>query len=215
MFQNPKYININENKEEKLENEISDTESDENDIVVGQTEKSKDGNNSQINCNINEICLGFKSFEVDFPKNKNSTTTNSEVEDKNEIMEEPKNLEKLENNVDLVNGKKKSIKFKDGRSQHFEKEHIQGIHNPRKKRNHKADFQKAKYKPVMKYEVARGDVANQVMMVTKKKLPYEETGLENLGEKGEAYFLVAGPKNGKRCQPQHVYGRVFKQPDGR
>ena len=210
MYHNPKYININENKEEKLENEIGDTESEEND---GQTEKSKDGNNSQINCNINEICLGFKSFEVDFPKNKNSTTTSSE--DKNEIMEEPKNLEKLENNGDLVNGKKKSIKLKDGRSQHFEKEHIQGIHNPRKKRNHKADFQKAKYKPVMKYEVARGDVANQVMMVTKKKLPYEETGLENLGEKGEAYFLVAGTKDGKRCQPQHVHGRVFKQPNGR
>ena len=213
MYQNPKYININENKEEKFENEIGDTESEENDIVVGQTEKSKDGNNSQINCNINEICLGFKSFEVDFPKNKNSTTTSSE--DKNEIMEEPKDLEKLENNVDLVNGKKNSIKFKDGRSQHFEKEHIQGIHNPRKKRNHKADFQKAKYKPVMKYEVARGDVAHQVMMVTKKKLPYEETGLENLGEKGEAYFLVAGPKYGKRCQPQHVYGPVTKGPDGR
>ena len=210
MYHNPKYININENKEEKLENEIGDTESEEND---GQTEKSKDGNNSQINCNINEICLGFKSFEVDFPKNKNSTTTSSE--DKNEIMEEPKDLEKLENNVDLVNGKKNSIKFKDGRSQHFEKEHIQGIHNPRKKRNHKADFQKAKYKPVMKYEVARGDVANQVMMVTKKKLPYEETGLENLGEKGEAYFLVAGTKDGKRCQPQHVCGMVFKRPDGR
>ena len=210
MYQNPKYININENKEEKLETEIGDTESEEND---GQTEKSKDGNNSQINCNINEICLGFKSFEVDFPKNKNSTTTSRE--DKNEIMEEPKDLEKLENNVDLVNGKKNSIKFKDGRSQHFEKEHIQGLHNPRKKRNHKADFQKAKYKPVMKYEVARGDVANQVMMVAKKKLPYEETGLENLGEKGEDYFLVAGPKYGKRCQPQHVCGRAFKRPDGR
>ena len=210
MYHNPKYININENKEEKLENEIGDTESEEND---GQTEKSKDGNNSQINCNINEICLGFKSFEVDFPKNKNSTTTSSE--DKNEIMEEPKNLEKLENNGDLVNGKKKSIKLKDGRSQHFEKEHIQGIHNPRKKRNHKADFQKAKYKPVMKYEVARGDVANQVMMVTKKKLPYEETGLKNLGEKGEDYFLVAGTKYGKRCHPQHVCGTVTKGPDGR
>ena len=213
MYQNPKYININENKEEKFENEIGDTESEENDIVVGQTEKSKDGNNSQINCNINEICLGFKSFEVDFPKNKNSTTTNSE--DKNEIMEEPKNLEKLENNVDLVNGKKNSIKFKDGRSQHFEKEHIQGIHNPRKKRNHKADFQKAKYKPVMKYEVARGDVDHQIMMITKKKLPYEETGLKNLGEKGEDYFLVAGTKYGKRCHPQHVCGTVTKGPDGR
>ena len=205
MYRSPKYININDNKEEKLENEIGDSESEGND---GQTEKSKDGNNSQINCNINEICLRFKPFEVDLPKNSNTTSG----EDTNEIIVEE---EKSENNVDVGNGKKKLIKFKDGRSQQFEKEHIRGIHNPRKKRNHKADFQKAKYKPVMKYEVARGDVAPQVMMITKKKLPYEETGLENLGEKGEDYFLVAGPKYGKRCHPQHVYGPVFKRPDHR
>ena len=52
-------------------------------------------------------------------------------------------------------------------------------------------------------------------MITKKKLPYEETGLKNLGEKGEDYFLVAGTKYGKRCHPQHVCGTVTKGPDGR
>ena len=150
------------------------------------------------------------SVEIDFPKIKEST------EDKNRNLEGEINSD--ESKVDVVlpektNSKKKSTKFKDGLSQHFEDAHIRGIHKP-KRRNHKANFHKTKYKSVLKIERAKGKLPHQILMITRGKLNFEETGSFNHGEKGQGHFLVAGTKHGKRCNPQHVVGQLFERPDG-
>ena len=150
------------------------------------------------------------SVEIDLPKLEEST------QDENRNLNGEINTSDDSKECALpekTNVKKKSTKFKDGLSQHFEDAHIRGIHKP-KRRNHKANFHKAKYKSVLKIERAKGKLPHQILMTTKGKLNFEETGSFNHGEKGQGHFLVVGTKHGKRCNPQHVVGQLFERPDG-
>ena len=124
-------------------------------------------------------------------------------EEKNQIIEKKKQSEEI---IGDAQKKLPKIKDLDSLAQNFIEEHIQGTHGPGKTRNQVANFHKAKYQPVSKYERARGDLPHQVKMVTKVELYYEETGKENYGQKGQAYFLVTGIKFGKRFTPQHLDG---------
>ena len=136
------------------------------------------------------------------------------AEEENEmILEEKKQDEEVSGDATKT-GLSKSQHL-DSLALKFIEEHILGNHGPKKTRNQMANFQKTEYLPVMKCERSRGDLPLQVKMVTKVPLSYEETGIENFGFRGQAFFLVTGIQEGTNFTPQHLDGILFKRSDER
>ena len=102
-------------------------------------------------------------------------------------------------------------------SNRFKKKHVLGSADlkpkSRDRKNHVIDLRNSKFKSVTKIERERGKLQGQTKVITDCPSKYIDTGWEEYGEEGEAYFLLTGIKNGKSFVGHHVDCIVTKISD--